>query len=553
MGIAKGSMTRRGFVKASAGAAATMGLAGCNNDKQAEPEQSPKDPSKLAIIHTNDTHGYDLFNDESLGLAAVAQLKKDWEKKGYEVLLFDCGDAVQGENLVNLTQGKAAIDFLNEVGYDVMTLGNHEFDFGQDYIEDYVNAATFPIISANILAKATNTSLVAPFTVFTLKDGRKVGVFGLTTPETSTKANPLLVGGLMFLQEKELYKCAQEQIEKLKAKGCELIVCLGHLGEDEGSAPNRASDVVANTKGIDLFVDGHDHKEENQTLKDAEGNDVLVVEADCYTHMIGVVTWEDGKLEEHLVKHGEYDGQDASVAAAVQEVADKNEKELDVVVAQTSYELNGERNPGVRTEETNLADLLADAVLWEAQQYAEVVPDAAIVNGGSIRQSIPAGEITCGAILDTVPFLNYICTIEVSGSNLLEALEASCFDTPEEMGGFPQVAGITYTVDTTTPYEKGEQYPDSTYYAPAKPGSRVTIDEVNGEPFDLNATYTIAAADFVCYGGDTYYVFSEAAKDTLKGTSYIIHEALKYYLIQACLGTVPTEYARPQGRITIKE
>ena len=553
------NLTRRGFVRGGVAGAAALGLAGCggagqdgaSDTDETATSQVQAEPGKLAIIHTNDTHGHDLLDDESLGLAAVAQLRADWEAKGYEVLLLDCGDAVQGENLVGQSEGDAAIAFMNEARYDAMALGNHEFDYGQDKVGDYVQAATFPILSANVIVDATQELMVEPNTVLTLKDGRKVGVFGLITPETYTKASPLFVQGLTFLEGNELYECAQQQVDELRGKGCELVVCLGHLGDLDGAAPNRAQDVVANVSGIDLFVDGHDHLEEEQLLDDAAGGKTLVVEAECYTHMVGVVTWEDGKLEAQVVKFGEYDGQDATVAAAVQNVSDEVDEAMSEPVGTVGFELNGDRAPGLRTQETNLGDLVADAVLWEAQQSAEDTPSIAIVNGGAIRDSIHEGDISMGTVVDTMPFINYLCTVQITGAQLLEALEASCSATPEELGAFPQVAGLKLTVDTSKPYEKGDPYPESTYFAPANPGGRVTIEEVDGVPFDLAATYTVAASDFLCAGGDTYYAFAEAAQDSLKGTGYLMYDALRYYIAEACGGEVPATYEQPQGRIAI--
>lgn len=550
-------IVRRDFIKIGAGGIVTAGLAGCTGtpnggqDQTGSSSNQPQSTSgKVAFIHTNDTHGHDLLDDESMGFAAVAQLKADWEQKGYEVFLLDAGDAVQGLNLVNHSQGDTAIDFMNMVGYDAMALGNHEFDFGQHKIEDYVAKATFPLLSANVIVEATNQPIVDASTILTLKDGRKVGVFGITTPETFTKASPLLVQGLSFLQADELYECAQQQVDDLRQKGCELVVCLGHLGESESSAPNRAQDVVQNVSGIDLFIDGHDHFEEGQTIKDAAGNDTLVVEAECYTHMIGVVTWENGKLEKQLVKFGEYDGQDASVATDIGKIDASIDAELSEVVATTPFLLKGDRVPGLRTEETGLGDLAADATLWEAQQVGEDTPQIAIVNGGTVRSSIDVGDITLGEVIEVLPFINYLCTIQVTGAQLLEAMEASCFATPEECGGFPQVSGITMSIDTSVPYEAGDAYPASTFHKPANPSSRVTIQTVAGEPFDANATYTVAASDFVCAGGDTYYAFAEAAQGTLKGTGYLMSDAMRYFLVEACGGEVPQEYAEQQNRIT---
>ena len=545
--------TRRGFLAGAAGATAAVAT-GCkqNASSTAGSTSASTTPTKLAIIHTNDTHGHDLLDSESLGLAAVVQLKQDYLDKGYEVLLFDAGDLVQGLNLVNRSKGDTAIDFFNLCGYDAVTLGNHEFDYGQDVIAAYQSKAEFPLLSANVLVDATGELLVQPNTIFTLGDGRKVGVFGLTTPETYTKASPTLVKGLTFLQGDRLYAAAQGQAAELRAAGCDLVICLAHLGELDEDAPNRCQDVAAHVSGVDLYIDGHDHKEEGQEHADVSGAMVPIVDTGCYTHAVGVVTWEDGKLDYHLEHFGEYSGQDAGVAASIGKVNDDVNADLGQLLAETPFDLNGEREPGVRTEETNLGDLIADAVLWMAERTVDDTPDATIMNGGSIRASIKAGEITVGDVLNAIPFINYICTVQVTGAQLLEALEASTATTPDAIGGFPQVAGIEYTIDTTKEFVGDGEYPHSTFTKPAAPGTRVTITKVGDRDFSATDTYVIASSDFMCAGGDTYYVFTEGAA-TLKTTEYLTNETVERYLAEELGGTVPDRYANPQGqgRITI--
>lgn len=541
-------MTRRSLFKAAGAVGATAvsvgSMTGCGKKEK---------PTKLAIVHTNDTHGHDVLDTESLGLAAAVQLRNDYEAEGYEVLLFDAGDAVQGSNLVNYSQGDVAIDFMNECGYDAMCVGNHEFDYGQDRIVDFATLANFPLLSANTVVNATGELLVEAHTVFTLQSGAKVGVFGLTTPETYTSANPLFSRGLTFLEGEKLYACAQEQADALRSEGCDLVVCLSHLGEEDNLAPNRTMDVVAHTTGIDLFIDAHDHKEENQKLANADGVDTLVVETGCYTHAVGVVTWENDALGATLKAFGSYEGQDANVAAEIKQMVDEIEAQMSDVIATTPYFLDGERSPGVRTKETNLGDLVADGVMWEAQQMADDTPDCVIVNGGGIRCSLQVGDITVSNLLNVMPFTNYVNTIYVTGAQLLEAIEASCAATPEEMGAFPQVSGMSYTVDTRVPYAAGPTYPNSMHASPAKPGSRVTIKDVGGRGFDLAETYVVASLDFLCAGGDTYYVFAEAAAKNMKTINYLASECVTYYLEEACNGEVPEQYADPagQGRIEV--
>ena len=534
---------RQVFVGGVATGAAALASCSIQPRKQSVP--------KLAIIHTNDSHGHDIETEDSLGMPAVAQLRSDYLKQGYDVLLFDAGDAVQGDNLVNRSKGDNAIAFMNSCAYDAMTLGNHEFDYGQDKIYDYVTAAEFPILSANVLVKATGEPMVDPYVILTTESGTKVGVFGLTTPETLTKANPILVGGLAFLEQDDLYACAQQQVDSLRSKGVDLVVCLAHLGEDDSSAPNRTQDVVARVRGVDLYIDGHDHKEECAWLEDASGNKTLVVETGCYTHAVGVVTWDGSSYETSLVRYGEYDGQDPTVAALVQEAADELSIELGELVATTPYLLNADNKPGVRVQETNMGDLVADAIFWEASLMADDAPDAAIINGGSIRRELQPGDITLGDVLNVQPYLNYIATTRVTGAQLLETIEASTAYTPDEMAGFPQVSNMSYEVRTTVAYEEGPAYPDSTYHSPANPGARVTITDVGGRGFAEDDTYVIATSDFLCVGGDTYYALAEGASTTMQSINYLTSDALRYYLEEALNGEVTPEYENPQGRIVV--
>lgn len=277
-----------------------------------------------------------------------------------------------------------------------------------------------------------------------------------------------------------------------------------------------------------------------------------MVEAGCFTHLAGVVTWrEDGALEHRFVRYGEMDAQDEEVAALVREAVDETDEILAEVVATTPFRLNGDYVPGLRTEETNLGDLVADAILWEAQLVAEDTPDIALANGGSIRASIPEGDITFANILEVVPFINYVSTVHVTGRELLEALEVSCSATPKSLGGFPQVAGISFTIDTSVPFEEGPLYEESVYHAPANPGARVRIDEINGEPFDEDASYVLATTDFICAGGDTYHAFVEASRTSMKGCSVTFYETLLAFLTDACGGEVPGEYEQTSGRITV--
>ncbi|MGI6655022.1 MAG: bifunctional metallophosphatase/5'-nucleotidase [Christensenellales bacterium] len=526
--------------------------------------EAPK--GRLVILHTNDVHGRAVADPAGkvLGYAAIAQYKKDLEAAGDSVLLLDAGDACQGTPLVNLLMGIPAIEFMNAAGYDAMTLGNHEFDWGLDNAKQLAGLAIFPMLSANIINHLEGDLTFVANKIFDMPNGMKVGVFGLTTPETMTKAHPDKVRGIDFLQGDALYEAAQKQVEELKAAGADIVVLLSHLGMDEESAPNRSLDVLEKVAGIDLLIDGHSH-----TLleKGKMVGDTLIVSTGSYGQNLGVVVYDGEKF-----KASQFSGLnkstvielegvpysallnaklDAEVAELVNSTNQAVQEVLSKAFAKTEVFLNGERDPGNRTEETNLGDFAADAILWAAQQALGDQVVAAITNGGGIRASIQVGDITMNDMKTVFPFGNEVSVLEVKGSELLEALEAATSATPKALGAFPQVSGIVFSIDTTIPYENGEQYPDSTYHAPAKPGSRVKIESVGGQPFDLEALYTIATNDFTAAGGDTYYAFRYPNATSGYKTGVALEDALVNYVTTVLGGVVGQDYASPQGRITV--
>lgn len=511
---------------------------------------------KLVVIHTNDTHGRDL--EGVYTTAAVAQLKQDLTAAGADVLLLSAGDASQGTPLVNLSLGGTAIDFMNLAGYDAMATGNHEFDWGLENLQKLAQDAEFPILAANLTYTESGELVFGDSIVFTTDSGLKVGVFGLATPETATKAHPDKVKGVSFAAGQELYDVAQQQVDKLNAEGCDYIIALSHLGDSAESAPNRSVDLLDHVTGIDLMVDGHSHT----TLPegDTSHGDTLRVSTGEYLNNIGVVVYdaasdtETARLLSSTTEGDQtvldYTGSDPDVLAAIEAVNAEVEQELGKVFAKTEVLLNGERDPGVRTEETNLGNFAADAILWSARQaLGEDKVDLALTNGGGIRASIPVGDISMKTMKTVFPFGNEVATVTVTGAELLEALEAATFCTPTAVGAFPQVSGVQFTIDTTVPYENGEMYPNSTYYAPAKPGSRIKNVTVNGQPLDLNAEYVVATNDFTAAGGDTYGAF---LGKTPYNTGVALEQALVDYTATVLEGVITEkDYGKPAGRITV--
>lgn len=500
---------------------------------------------KLVIVHTNDTHGGDAtVEGQSIGTAGVVQLVKDYEARGAEVLLVSAGDAIQGDPLVNLNKGLNAVLFMNEAGYDLMVPGNHEFDYGFDNLKELEQKMNFPLVSSNILDKETGEPIFKENMIIETKAGR-IGIFGLTTPETLTKANPNDVASLNFLSGEELYENARQQVKKLTEAGADYVFCVSHLGIDDESEPNRSIDVIENVDGIDVVIDGHSH---SVIEGDKHGDTILVSAGTKLSHIGVVIIGEDG-TDAKLISASDYSGVDSSVNEMIAVEAAKIDEMLSEKFATTEVFLDGNKDPGVRTKETNLGDFAADATLWAVNNATGVGADIAITNGGGIRASIEIGDVTMKDMKTVFPYGNTIAIVEVTGAQLLKLLEASTCSTPAAIGAFPQVSGIEFTIDTTIPYANGAQYPDSTYYAPANPGARIKNVKVNGQALDLNRTYTLATNDFLAAGGDTYYLLKNLSS---YDTGVALEDALIDYTSEVLNGVISEKmYGAPKGNITI--
>lgn len=497
----------------------------------------------IVILHTNDVHG-------AIGeYAKVAALKQAYQAAGAYVLLADAGDFIQGDPTVSASQGKTAIELMNLAGYDVAAPGNHEFDYGYPNLKTLAGEADFPILAANV--RYDNAAALGEQTTFTTTDGKKIGIFGLDTPETATKAHPDKIKGVSFLAAQEMFDCAQAQVDALKAEGCDYIICLGHLGIDAESTGNRSIDLLEKVTGIDVFIDGHSHStlEEIKEATNGTGKvgDTVLTSTGTKLANVGMVDISpDGTISTSSLATSELTvTPDAKVAARAEEIQKEIDADYGTVFAKTEVALDGEK-ANVRTGETNLGDLIADAMLWQAGLLDEGV-DAAVTNGGGIRASIAAGDITKKDINTVLPFGNTLYVVKVTGAELLEALEASTYCTPEAIGGFPQVAGIEFTVNTGAQFDTKELYPGSTYGKPASI-NRVMIQTVGGEAFNPEETYTIVTNDFMGAGGDTYYAFKAASSGYDSGVP--LDEVVMDYITSELKGVVSkAQYGETDNRI----
>lgn len=498
---------------------------------------------KTVILHTNDVHG------AVEGYAYIAQLKADYEAKGAEVILVDAGDYSQGTTYVSSTKGADAVTMMDAAGYDVVTLGNHEFDYGYAQLKENMGKAKFKVVCADVFNEDGTPIFDASYT-YTTKSGVKVGFFGMETPETQTKANPALIKGLTFADKDAFTKAAADQVAALK--DADVVICLAHLGVDAESAPYRSTDLYAAVKGIDFIIDGHSHT----VMTKGEKGEPIQSTGTAFKN-IGVIVIDDAskKIESNsLYEIKEDTAKDATVAAAAKVIVDRVNNEYGVKFATSKVELNGAKAPnGNRDVETNNGDLITDAMRWKVLQNKDgltVNEDhvVAITNGGGIRAAIAKGDVTKKDINTVLPFGNTVAVVYVTGEQLLEALEASTFSTPTAVGGFPQVSGINFTIHTGKAYDKNDAtYPESTYYGP-KTINRVVINSVNGKEFKANEVYAVVTNNFCAAGGDTYYAFKAASAQF--DTGIPLDEAVMEYVTKELKGAIGEQYAAPQGRIT---
>ena len=525
---------------------------------------------KTVILHSNDVHG------ALDGYAYMTELKNEFLAAGAtEVILVDAGDFSQGTPYVSSSKGASAVTMMNAAGYDVVTLGNHEFDFGYAQLMENLKEAKFQTICANVYLDETGETILPATTVIEVETAAEVaaaaeetesaegeeepitnlriGFFGMETPETATKVNPGLIQEISFATFDDLYASAQVAVDALKEENVDLIIGLTHLGVDKESAANgyRSIDLYDKVTDIDFLIDGHSH-----TVMTAGENGEPIQSTGTKFENVGVIVIdnETKTISDHFLLATAGLKKDADVQAAADEITTAVDAEYSAVFAKSEVLLNGERAPGNRTEQTNLGTLITDAMVWSVvsegamEAYYEA-PVVGVTNGGGIRAPIAIGDVTKNDIVTVLPFGNTVAVIYVKGSELLEALEASTYCTPEAVGGFPQTSGIEWTLDTTKEYDQGEVYTldgkESSYFAPASI-QRVTITAINGEPFDENATYAVVTNNFCAAGGDTYNVFNRAYREGFGfDTGIPMDEAVMDYVTDVLNGVIGQQYAEP--------
>ena len=507
---------------------------------------------KIIILHSNDVHG------ALTGYASMTAMKNEFLAAGAsDVLLVDAGDFSQGTPYVSMSKGEAAIDMMNAAGYDVVTLGNHEFDFGYAQLMENLKKAEFSTICCNVYLAETGEPILPASTVIDTQAGVKLGFVGVETPETATKVNPGLITEIDFAKFEQLYEATQTAVDEIR-DDCDLVIGLTHLGMEPEGALNgyRSADLLDHVTGIDFVVDGHAHYVMTSTL---DGKPIQSTGTRFAYIGVVVIDAESKTVEDHFLLDASNLPKDEEVAAKAEEIMSSVDEVYGSPFAISEVTLVGDK-PNVRTHETNLGDLVTDAMVWMAVKeggidQVERSHVVGITNGGGIRVTLEPGEISMSDVNTVMPFGNTVTVIYVTGAELLEALEASTFCTPETIGGYPQTSGIEWTLDTTVEYDKGDVYTlngkESSYFAPASI-RRVTITAINGEPFDPEATYAVVTNNFLAAGGDTYNVFNRAfVEGSGFDTSIPLDEAVMEYVTTELEGVISADrYGEPNGSQT---
>ncbi|MGR3756761.1 MAG: bifunctional metallophosphatase/5'-nucleotidase [Tranquillimonas sp.] len=496
---------------------------------------------KLTVLHTNDFHArfepiskYDSTcsaedNDAGEcfgGSARLVTAIEDAKQRAGNWLLVDGGDQFQGTLFYTYYKGKAAAEMMNKMGYDGMTVGNHEFDDGPEVLRGFADAVEFPILMSNadlsgeaMLKDAIRKSVVVE------KGGEKIGLIGLTPQDTAELASP--GKNVIFTDPVD---AVQAEVDKLTEQGVNKIVVLSHSGL------NVDRRVAENTTGVDVIVGGHDNSLLSNTIEDAKGpypvmvGDTAIVQAYAYSKFLGelnITFDDDGKIVEAMGEPILLDAsvtEDAATKDRITEMAEPLDEIRNNVVAESRAAIDGSRET-CRARECEMGNLVADAMLDRVKDQGIQV---ALANGGGLRASIDAGDVTMGEVLTVLPFQNTLSTFQISGATLKEALENGVGQIEEGAGRFPQVAGMTFTVDPA-----------------AEPGSRISDVMIGGEPLDEGKTYGVVSNNYVRNGGDGYSMLVDAQN------AYDFGPDLADVTAEYLAKNVPYE-PYTDGRITVK-
>lgn len=510
----------------------------------------------ISIIYTTDVHcGVDV----NLCYSKVESYKKNLENTNY-VALVDAGDYLQGEFIGAISKGEYITEIMNEMKYDVVTLGNHEFDYGIDTLKDRINEFRGDIVSCNysyIGNKENKLNKVKPY-VIKEYGNRKVGFVGITTPKTLTTTDPKVFiedGNVAYSFGGEtvegFYSLVQRNIDECRALGADYIIALSHLGSPDSFKPFSSLDVIEHTSGVTAFLDGHSHTDLPWTTKKNKDNiDTLLVDTGYKLNEFASLTIsKEGNISYEFIN--KYESSDPHMDEFISSVKAKASEEGSKVVANIDISLEGEKNY-VRTREAPIGDLIADSYRY----YGDA--DIGVVNGGGIRAGLSQGDVTYEQIMNVHPFGNNLMKKRTTGSKIRDYLEFTSMkvtDVPREnqFGAFAQVSGIRYTIDTSIPTSV-KTTPSGEFISVDGPRRVKDIKVLEGDTYiDLVDTkeYTIASNDYIlASGGDGANLFIN--DEVIATPSLFDYQVLINYIVDVLHGELSSKYSKVDNRIIIE-
>ena len=508
--------------------------------------------NEIIILYENDVHG------AVDGYAKISELRNELSlNENSNVGIVSIGDFIQGDSLSTISKGEYIVNIMNLVGYDAVALGNHEFDYKIPRLLELTKMMKTKPICANFKKIKTNKIFFDSYKI--VKYGnKKIGYIGITTPSTLSKSSPKQFldennNYIYSFSEEELFDAVQKNIEKVKRKGVDYVVVLSHLGSEFVVEKWSSLELIKNTFGIDVVLDGHSHSViENQIVKNKNGDDVVLSSTGTKFENIGKLTFScDGEIKTELIPTKDLNSVDKKVFDYINQITEDNKILGEVSVGKSEVNLithdeNGTRL--IRNRETNIGDFCADAFRLVTGS------DIGVINGGGIRSGHTQGEITLNSLLSIFPFNNTVCAAEVSGQDILDFLELSIMSYPDEQGSFYHVSGIRFTFDSSIPSSvKLDEHENFVSVEGTRRVLDVEILNSNGTYEKLNPEkkYTIASHNYLLLDkGSGATMFND--KKIVLNEGMLDIEMLEIYITEFLHGTIGSEYSESQNRIIAK-
>ena len=509
----------------------------------------------IIILYENDVHC------AIEGYSKLSAMKKELQETYSYVGVVSGGDYIQGNSLGAVSQGKYIVELMDLVGYDAVALGNHEFDFRLERLEELIDMMDTEPICCNFQKVGEDTSYFKPYSIVSYGDV-DVAYIGITTPTTITTASPTQFknenGDFLYtFNSSTLYDVVQKNIDAAEAEGADYIIAVSHVGYADDAVYGDLEDVedlIRNTDGFDVVLDAHSHSViDKKEITDKGGNKVILSSTGTKFEYVGKLTISDNEIKTELIKTEDYQSTDAVVDAYIQQIYAEysilGERKVGVSdVDLITHDADGNRL--VRMSETNLGDLCADAF-----RYA-VNADIGYINGGGIRAAIPKGDITFNNLLNVLPFNNTLVMAEVSGQTIKDMMEMVMMVWPSENGSFPHLSGLTFSVNTAIPsnvvLDENEEFVCVSGEYRVYDIKVYNSETEKYEPISLSETYTIAASNYILLECGSGMKMLESAK-IIQNDGMLDVEALDRYVNEVLGSTIGQEYAQAKANITFTE